>query len=178
MHVCQRPVVDNTLGVTNPENLGKIGATETNNILIATSNPITASLPMPPKSPTEEVTYYEENPSMFRNQPIWFVICCILSLVGVGLVIFFFWWLKCKGTTLTVTNDRTRLRKGILSKSVTEVWHEDIRNVQLDQTFFQRIFDVGTIGISSAGQSGLEISVSGMPNPDYVKELIDKNRRG
>lgn len=130
----------------------------------------------PEKMSDEEVIYYEENPSMFRNQPIGFVLTCILSLVGVGLIIFLVWWLKCKGTTLTVTSDRTRLRKGILSKSVTEVWHQDIRNVQLHQTFFQRIFDVGTLGISSSGQSGLEISVSGIPDPDGVKELIDKHR--
>lgn len=127
--------------------------------------------------PANEVVLYEENPSMFRNQPVAFVINCLLCLIGVGLIIFLIWWLKCKGTTLTVTNERTRLRKGILSKSVTEVWHEDIRNVQLNQTFFQRIFDVGSIGISSAGQSGLEISVSGMPNPEHIKELIDGNRR-
>ncbi len=128
------------------------------------------------KTSTEEVVYYEENPSMFRNQPVWFVLTCILCLVGVGLIIFLVWWIKCKGTTLTVTSDRTSLRKGILSKSITEVWHKDVRNVQLNQTFFQRIFDVGTLGISSSGQSGIEIAVSGMPDPDGVKDLIDKHR--
>ncbi len=132
---------------------------------------------VPAKPSAEEVTLYEQNPSMFRNQPIGFVLTCLLCLVGVGLIIFLVWWLKCKGTTLTVTTDRTRLRTGILSKSITEVWHLDIRNVQLNQTFFQRIFDVGTLGISSAGQSGLEISVSGIPDPDGVKDMIDKHRR-
>ena len=130
----------------------------------------------PTKSFKEEVVYYEQNPSMFRNDPLFFILTCILSLVVVGLIIFLVWWLKCKGTKLTVTSDRTRLRKGILSKSITEVWHKDIRNVQLNQTFFQRIFDVGTIGISSAGQSGVEISVAGIPDPDGVKELIDQHR--
>ena len=128
-------------------------------------------------SATGERVLYEENPSMFRNQPVWFVITALLCLVVVGLFIFASWYLKCKGTTLTVTNDRTTCRRGILSKSVTEVWHRDIRNVQLDQTFFQRIFDVGTIGISSAGQADLEISVSGIPRPEQVKDLIDQYRR-
>ena len=114
---------------------------------------------------------------MFRNQPVWFVITCVLCLVGVGLFIFAAWYLKCKGTTLTITNDRTTCRRGILSKSITEVWHQDIRNVQLDQTFFQRIFDVGKIGISSAGQADLEISVTGIPQPERVKDLIDRYRR-
>ncbi len=129
------------------------------------------------KQPAEEITLYEENPSMFRNRPVEFVVNCLLSLVGVGLILFAIWWLKCKGTTLTVTSDRTRLRKGILSKSITEVWHQDVRNVQLNQSFFQRIFGVGKIGISSAGQSEVEINVSGIPDPDRVKMLIDKYRR-
>lgn len=128
------------------------------------------------KSRAEEV-FYEEHPSMFRNRPVEFVITALLCLVIVGFVMFFFWWLKCKGTTLTVTSDRTKLRRGILAKSITEVWHQDVRNVQLDQTFFQRIFGVGKIGISSAGQSGLEISVAGIPDPDRVKALIDQHRR-
>lgn len=128
------------------------------------------------KPTTEEEIFYEENPSMFRNHPVAFVGTCFLCLVVVGLVVFLIWWIQCKGTTLTVTSDRTRLRKGILSKSITEVWHRDVRNVQLNQTFFQRIFDVGTLGISSAGQSGVEISVSGIPDPDGVKALIDRHR--
>lgn len=124
----------------------------------------------------EETIFYEENPSMFRNHPVAFCGTCLLCIVGIGLIIFLFWWIQCKGTTLTVTRDYTRLRKGILSKSITEVWHRDVRNVQLNQTFFQRLFDVGTLGISSAGQSGIEISVSGLPDPDGVKALIDRHR--
>ena len=126
--------------------------------------------------PAEEITFYEEHPSIFRNRPVEFVVNCLLCLVVVGFFFFFVWWLKCKGTTLTVTNDRTRLRKGILSKSITEVWHRDVRNVQLHQTFFQRITGVGTIGVSSAGQNEIEIKVRGIPDPDQVKTLIDRYR--
>ncbi len=129
------------------------------------------------KPANEEVTLYDENPSMFRNRPVEFIVTVVLCLILVGFVIFFMWWLRCKGTQLTITSERTRLRKGILSKSITEVWHQDVRNVQLNQTFFQRLLGVGSLGISSAGQAGLEISVSGIPDPDRVKELIDRNRR-
>ena len=129
------------------------------------------------KPANEEVTLYDENPSMFRNRPVEFIVTALLCLVGVGVVIFLVWWLRCKGTQLTITNDRTRLRKGILSKSITEVWHQDVRNVQLKQTFFQRLLGVGSLGISSAGQAGLEISVSGIPDPEQVKDLIDQHRR-
>ena len=129
------------------------------------------------KPANEEVTLYDENPSMFRNRPVEFIVTLVLCLVVVGLVIFLVWWMRCKGTQLTVTTERTSLRRGILSKSITEVWHQDVRNVQLDQTFFQRLSGVGSLGISSSGQAGLEISVSGIPDPERVKELIDQHRR-
>ena len=124
----------------------------------------------------DEVTLYEEHPSMFRNRPVEFVLTGLLCLILIGLVMYLLWWLRCKATLLTVTNQRTRLRRGILSKSVTEVWHQDVRNVQLNQSFFQRVFNVGALGISSSGQSGIEISVSGLPEPERVKQLIDQHR--
>jgi hypothetical protein len=43
----------------------------------------------------------------------------------------------------------------------------------IDQTFFQRIFGVGTVGISSSGQAGIEIQVEGMPRRYEIKQLID-----
>jgi uncharacterized membrane protein YdbT with pleckstrin-like domain len=68
------------------------------------------------------------------------------------------------------------LHRGWLSRSITEVWHRDVRNVQLTQSLFQRIFDTGRIGISSAAQSGIEIDVAGLRNPDKIKSIIDKYR--
>ncbi len=139
---------------------------------------------------------------MFRNHPLWYVgnmLVIVLGLVltlyllftghnygaltalalgvGGGVIAYGCWWLQCKACKLTVTNDRTTLRRGLLAKNLTEVWHQDVRNVQLDQTFLQRIFDVGRVGISSAGQAEIEISVNGIPDPDRVKELIDEHRR-
>tara|TARA_R110002049_G_scaffold72490_6_gene187350 strand:- start:26370 stop:26762 length:393 start_codon:yes stop_codon:yes gene_type:complete len=125
---------------------------------------------------SEEETVFVDSPSMFRNHPLGFVISAILCLVGVGIPIMIVWYLRARATELTITNLRTRLHRGWLSRSITEVWHRDVRNVQLEQTFFQRMFDTGRIGISSAAQSGVEIDVSGMRDPDKIKELVDSYR--
>ena len=120
-----------------------------------------------------ERTIYAAHPAMFRNNPIGFCLCILLIPVyGLGLILLFFWWLDTLGTTLTVTECRSILRKGVLSKFTTEVFHEDIRNIQPKQSFFQRIFNVGHIGISSAGQAGIEIEVDGIPAPNEVKEML------
>lgn len=126
--------------------------------------------------PENEETLYVASPSMFRNNPIGFLLSLILCLVGVGIVIFIIWYVRARSTELTVTNLRTRLHRGWLSRSITEVWHRDIRNVQLTQTFAQRILGTGRIGISSSGQAGIEIDVSGLRDPDEIKTLIDKYR--
>ena len=125
----------------------------------------------------EEQVLYEEHPAMFRNHPFLFILSVVLiAAFGLGLVILLVWWVQTLGTKLTVTNERITLRKGILSKYTNEVFHTDIRNVQLDQSFFQRLFDVGTIAISTSGQEGIEISVAGIPHPQQVRDLIDEHR--
>jgi uncharacterized membrane protein YdbT with pleckstrin-like domain len=125
----------------------------------------------------EETILYHSHPAMFKNRPFAFILCLILSLVGVGLIIFLVWWIKTRGTELTVTNERVSLRKGILSKFTNDVYLTDIRNVQIYQSFGQRIFGVGSVAISSAGNEGIEIEVKGVPDPDKIKTIIDTHRR-
>jgi membrane protein YdbS with pleckstrin-like domain len=126
-------------------------------------------------SPDGEIVY-TASPSMFRNEPIQFVLGVALCFLVIGIPFMLRWWLNCKVTTLTITDRKTILRRGILSKSVSEVWHRDVRNVQIDQSFFQRLLGVGTLKVSSAGQSGFEIDVSGLPHPSRAKNAIDAGR--
>ena len=139
------------------------------------SQPAETPEPSPDALPSE-TTLYRENPSMFRNNPLGFVLTVLLCVVGIGLIVLLLWWLSTKATTLTVTDERTILRRGLLSKQLNEVWHRDVRNVQLTQTFWQRIFGTGTLEISSAGQADVEIRVTGIPDPDEVKAIIDRHK--
>jgi uncharacterized membrane protein YdbT with pleckstrin-like domain len=123
-----------------------------------------------------EKELYRAHPSMFRNNPLGFVLVLLLCVVGIGLLILLAWWISVLGTTLTITDKRTVLRKGILSKHTNEVLHGNVRNIQLRQGPLQRLFNVGYLGISSAGQGGIEIEVSGIPDPEGVKQLIDSYR--
>ena len=52
----------------------------------------------------------------------------------------------------------------------------DVRNVRVTQGFVDRLFSVGTIELSSAGQSDVEISVKGMPDPQGIAEIIRRYR--
>ncbi|QDV84733.1 PH domain-containing protein [Planctomycetes bacterium TBK1r] len=100
---------------------------------------------------------------------------CAIVLLVIAFVVGY-WMLLSRFTTLTVTNDRTIYQKGIVSRETSEVQHDDVRNIQLDQTFFQRLLNVGGIGISSSGQDDLEVVAHRLPHPKRIIELIRENQ--
>ena len=126
-------------------------------------------------SDSEEILL-ELNPAMFRNNPLGFILSVLLIPVVVGAVILGIWWLNTKAASLTVSNKRSIQRTGLISKQTSEVLHRDVRNIEITQSVFQRLFGVGTIGIASAGQAGVEIRFDGVRDPDGVKAMIDRYR--
>jgi uncharacterized membrane protein YdbT with pleckstrin-like domain len=92
-----------------------------------------------------------------------------LILGGVSLIA---WRIRTLTSTLIVTNKRTRLSRGLISKHTTEVQHDDVRNLQVHQTIWGRLVNVGDLAISSAGQNDLEIQARGLGDPGGIAELI------
>ena len=114
---------------------------------------------------------------MWRSNPLLFIIyLCMILLFGLGLLFLLVWWIKSKNTTLIVTDKRTILRQGLLSRYTNEVMHTHIRNIQIQQNMIERLFNIGTIKIASAGTGDIEISVSGIPAPNRIKAVIDHYR--
>lgn len=140
------------------------------------------------------------HPVMFRAHPFWFLLlfgCFIAGLVvaaggsylefpwdaqvgwilggalaafgGLGLI---YWWIKTRTLTLEVTSKRTRLTRGFIAKSTSEVQHDDVRNIQVHQSLVGRLVNVGGLAISSSGQDDLEINAKGLPGPNQIAELI------
>ncbi len=95
-----------------------------------------------------------------------------LGVALVGGVLLLSWYIRTRMVTLTISTKRTSLREGIFSKQTTEVQHDDIRNLQIDQSFLQRILNVGDIAISSSGQDGLEVVAVGIPDPNGLAEIV------
>jgi uncharacterized membrane protein YdbT with pleckstrin-like domain len=131
-------------------------------------------------SPNERVLC-KVHPAMFRKHPILFLITLGLVFVyGLGLVILFVWWLLWRLTVahkvLIVTNHRTIYRHGLFSRDETEIPHSQVGTINIHQGFFESIVDIGSIAIASAGTSGFEITVSGLPSPNKIKLIIDRNQ--
>ena len=157
-----------------------------------------AGLP-PDSGPEKEVV--RVRPSLWRGHPIAatlllllpvgvLVVALLLSgatamtsvLIGAGVagvcwLVLFVWWLNFSvARSLWISNKRTVERRGLLSRSINEVLHDHVRNIQVKQSFIQRVFRIGSVGISSAGQDGIEIFMKDLPRPDDIKRTIDLYR--
>lgn len=104
----------------------------------------------------------------------WYLVVAPATIVPAGLL--FWWWLDRFSAALVITTKRTTMYNGFFRRSTSEVVHDNIRNVQVDQTFWQRVWKVGKLGISSSGQDGVEVQVNHLPNPEKLHEIIDLYR--
>lgn len=120
-------------------------------------------------------TTYSERPAMFRSNPLGFILALILVPVGVGLIIFLVWYLICLSTRLELVSNDLVLTKGLLSKERTELDITGIRTVKVYQSLLNRMFNVGTISVFTAGDDA-EIVVAGLPDPHQLRELINRQQ--
>jgi uncharacterized membrane protein YdbT with pleckstrin-like domain len=81
-------------------------------------------------------------------------------------------WLSTYSRELIVTSQRARKRTGIIRVSSTEMELRSIRNIQVEQSIMERILGVGTLRLSSAGQSGVELTIRAVDNPKEIRDLI------
>lgn len=136
---------------------------------------------------------YQRHPSMFRNRPILFLVLIAgpivllrqddsrlrgfgALMIPISVLSLLAWWLRCRAVTLTVTDRDVSLRRGLLSRDVNEVPIRGVRNIRVRQGMLQRLLGVGYLGISSAGQSDVEIEVHGIPAPGTVKRIVGQQK--
>lgn len=117
-------------------------------------------------------TTFSERPAMFRSNPFGFILSVLLIPVGIGVVILLVWYLKCLSTKLELNGNDLVLTKGLLSKDRIELDISSIRTVRVYQSFLNRIFNVGSVSVFTAGDSP-EIEVAGLPDPHDLRELIN-----
>jgi uncharacterized membrane protein YdbT with pleckstrin-like domain len=121
---------------------------------------------------------YSEHPVMFKNNPVGFIVTILLIPVfGIGLLILLAWHLQNKSSKLTINENEILFEKGLLNKERSEVNISSVRTTKVKQSFFDRIFGVGSVEIYTAGDSP-EIVAKGLPDPNKISEIIRPYKDG
>jgi len=114
---------------------------------------------------------YNANPSIWRGRPIAFSFAVVLIPTGVGILFVMYWLIMSKADEVTIDTDRIIWRHGLLSKRVTEVAKSKVARININQTFFQRIFGACDLIVITSGDQA-EIVVNGLGDPEQLRSAL------
>jgi uncharacterized membrane protein YdbT with pleckstrin-like domain len=84
---------------------------------------------------------------------------------------------KGMATHYTVTTQRLRIRRGILSRHVQQTQLDRVQNVNTSQSLLDRVLRVGTVDFDTAGTDDSEFTFHGIARPDEVVAAVDRAQR-
>jgi uncharacterized membrane protein YdbT with pleckstrin-like domain len=98
------------------------------------------------------------------------LIAALAVVVLVGLI-------RRIGTHYLVTTQRLRIRRGILARRVQQTQLDRVQNVNTDQSFFERVLQIGTVDFDTAGTDDSDFTFRGIANPEDVVSAVDRAQR-
>ena len=75
----------------------------------------------------------------------------LLLIVGVGLVLLIWAWIRYRTTEFAVTDRRIIAKKGLISRSTVELFLDKVEALQVEQSVMGRLLDFGTVSIHGTG---------------------------
>ena len=95
-----------------------------------------------------------------------------LSLVLIGIPLLVGAYLQYTNTNYVVTNRGLYSKRGILSRDVQQIGFDKVQNISYSQSALGSSFGYGSVDVSTAGGSGVELKFRSIPDPASVQELI------
>jgi uncharacterized membrane protein YdbT with pleckstrin-like domain len=97
------------------------------------------------------------------------------GVVAVGFaIVVLVGFIKRVSTVYTITNQRLRIKRGILSKRIQQTRIDRVQNVNTDQSVVDRMLRVGTVDFDTAGTDDSDFTFVGVSNPSGVVQAVDR----
>jgi membrane protein YdbS with pleckstrin-like domain len=106
-----------------------------------------------------------------------FAIGIPLSLVLIGLFIIAGEVLRVRNTHYVITDSAVYRKTGILSRDVKRIDHEKIQDISYSQSALGSSFGYGTVELTTAGGSGVEMAFRSVTDPRAVQQRISEQRK-
>ncbi len=99
----------------------------------------------------------------------------IIILFIIGLIPIIKAEIERLATTYEITNRGVNKRWKFLSKKISSADFNDITDLHLTQNIIDRILQIGTLYINTAGSEHVEIIFKGISDPEKIKKIIQKH---
>ena len=103
--------------------------------------------------------------------PIFF----LFSLLGI--IFLFRAWYNIVSRQYRLTTERLFIRSGLIARHVEELELYRVKDLKLQQGILERIFRIGTITVLSTDDTTPVVVLSGIADPEPVKEVIRSQYR-
>ncbi len=90
----------------------------------------------------------------------------LFLILGVAILYRHYCW------RFTIGDDTVESHYGIVARNVKSIRIKDLRNINLRQSLFQRIFGIGDLEFSSAGGADIEVTFFGIQHPMDIKNKV------
>ena len=98
-------------------------------------------------------------------------IAVAVAVFAVAVIVGF---IKRIATTYSITNQRLRIRRGLVSRNVQETRVDRIQNVNTDQGVLERFLQVGTVDYDTAGTDDADFAFVGVGRPEKVAKKVEQ----
>jgi len=104
-----------------------------------------------------------------------FIVAAVTLAVVLGMVYGVLAYLRFG---FQLAGDRINVRKGVLHRELLNIDRDRIQNITIHEPFYFRPFGLAALGIDTAGSSGKEIRLPGIPLADarrFRNQLVDED---
>jgi len=98
----------------------------------------------------------------------------LIPLLGLGLLVIVGAYLNRENTDYVITDKSVYKKKGVLSRSVSEVEYEKVQNTSFSAGVVGRSLGYGNVEISTAGGAGVEMTLRGVNDPQEVQKQLSR----
>lgn len=105
------------------------------------------------------------------------VVGVLLAVVLIGVVVIAAAYLVHKNTNYVATTAALYRKTGVLSRNVQRIEFDKVQDTSYRQSFLGAQFGYGTVDVSTAGGSGVEMSFENVAEPQRVQSIINERIR-
>jgi uncharacterized membrane protein YdbT with pleckstrin-like domain len=116
---------------------------------------------------TEEQVVWQGHPSQWRN--FWWYLSCLLLLP----IPFAIWkWLETKNTVYTLTDQRLKFTRGVLTKVTEDLELYRVRDTKFEQNVWERLLGLGEIQLFTTDETTTVVSLPYIRDAEAVREKM------
>jgi uncharacterized membrane protein YdbT with pleckstrin-like domain len=118
-----------------------------------------------------EAPVWQGSPSQLLTLPV-FLVCGLLFWLVIPVFVAVWKWLVVRNIRYELTNERLRVRHGVLNKELEEMELYRVRDYKLEQPLVLRLFSLGNVTVTSTDVSDPVVTLRSIKESEQVRERI------